>query len=89
MLPLVYDELRRLAAQKMAQEGPDHTLQATALVHEAYLRATFDDSTNHANLSWTIRTDFVYPYDTTIQKLHDLLAGGSDAVAAGEGLLRW
>jgi RNA polymerase sigma factor (TIGR02999 family) len=38
LLPLVYDELRKLAAQKMAQESPDQTLQATALVHEAYLR---------------------------------------------------
>jgi len=38
LLPLVYDELRLLAAQKMAQERPGQTLQATALVHEAYLR---------------------------------------------------
>jgi RNA polymerase sigma factor (TIGR02999 family) len=38
LLPLVYDELRRLAAQKLAQEQPGQTLQATALVHEAYLR---------------------------------------------------
>jgi RNA polymerase sigma factor (TIGR02999 family) len=38
LLPLVYDELRRLAAQKLAQELPGQTLQATALVHEAYLR---------------------------------------------------
>src|SRR5687767_5405985 len=38
LLPLVYDELRRLAAQKLAQEKPGQTLQATALVHEAYLR---------------------------------------------------
>ena len=38
LLPLVYDELRKLAAQKMAQENPGQTLQATALVHEAYLR---------------------------------------------------
>jgi RNA polymerase sigma factor (TIGR02999 family) len=38
LLPLVYDELRRLAAQKLAEEKPGHTLQATALVHEAYLR---------------------------------------------------
>ena len=37
LLPLVYDELRRLAAQKLAQEKPGQTLQATALVHEAYL----------------------------------------------------
>jgi RNA polymerase sigma factor (TIGR02999 family) len=38
LLPLVYDELRRLAAQKLALERPGQTLQATALVHEAYLR---------------------------------------------------
>jgi RNA polymerase sigma factor (TIGR02999 family) len=38
LLPLVYDELRKLAAQKLAQEKPGQTLQATALVHEAYLR---------------------------------------------------
>ena len=38
LLPLVYDELRKLAAAKMAQEQPDQTLQATALVHEAYIR---------------------------------------------------
>jgi RNA polymerase sigma factor (TIGR02999 family) len=44
LLPLVYDELRRLAAQKMAQEKPGLTLQATALVHEAYLRLVGDQS---------------------------------------------
>src|ERR1700675_5063612 len=38
LLPLVYEELRRLAAQKLAKENPGQTLQATALVHEAYLR---------------------------------------------------
>jgi RNA polymerase sigma factor (TIGR02999 family) len=38
LLPLVYDELRKIAAQQMAQEKPGQTLQATALVHEAYLR---------------------------------------------------
>src|SRR5215470_15128679 len=38
LLPLVYDELRRLAAHKMAHEAPGHTLQPTALVHEAWLR---------------------------------------------------
>jgi RNA polymerase sigma factor (TIGR02999 family) len=38
LLPLVYDELRKLASQKLAQERPGQTLQATALVHEAYLR---------------------------------------------------
>ena len=43
LLPLVYDELRRLAAQKLAQEKPGQTLQATALVHEAYLRLVDPD----------------------------------------------
>src|SRR5580692_730697 len=38
LLPLVYDELRKLAAQRMARERPGQTLDATALVHEAYLR---------------------------------------------------
>jgi RNA polymerase sigma factor (TIGR02999 family) len=42
LLPLVYDELRRLATAKMASERPDHTLEATALVHEAYLRLVGD-----------------------------------------------
>ena len=38
ILPLVYEELRQLAQRKMAREAPGHTLQATALVHEAWLR---------------------------------------------------
>src|SRR6516225_6756549 len=42
LLPLVYEELRRLAAQQLAQEKPGQTLQATALVHEAYLRLAGD-----------------------------------------------
>ena len=42
LLPLVYEELRRLAASKMAQEQPGQTLQATALVHEAWLRLVGD-----------------------------------------------
>src|SRR5262249_49989680 len=43
LLPLVYDELRQLAAHKLAQEAPGHTLQPTALVHEAYLRLVGDE----------------------------------------------
>src|SRR6059058_6257633 len=42
LLPLVYDELRKLAATRMSAESPDHTLDATALVHEAYLRLVGD-----------------------------------------------
>src|SRR5262245_4550540 len=47
LLPLVYDELRRLAAQQLAQERPGQTLQATALVHEAYLRLAGPDGGRH------------------------------------------
>ena len=49
LLPLVYDELRKLAAQKLAQEKPGQTLQATALVHEAYLRLVEGDKAQHWN----------------------------------------
>src|SRR5262249_9609902 len=49
LLPLVYEELRKLAAQKLAQEKPGQTLQATALVHEAYLRLVDGDKVQHWN----------------------------------------
>jgi len=54
LLPLVYNELRRLAAQNMAKESPGHTLQATALVHEAYLRLINDEEVRH----WDSRRHF-------------------------------
>jgi RNA polymerase sigma factor (TIGR02999 family) len=54
LLPLVYDELRRLAALKLAQEKPGQTLQATALVHEAYLRLVGADQAQH----WDSRGHF-------------------------------
>jgi RNA polymerase sigma factor (TIGR02999 family) len=49
LLPLVYDELRKLAAQRMAQEAPGQTLQGTALVHEAYLRLVDVEQVQHWN----------------------------------------
>jgi RNA polymerase sigma factor (TIGR02999 family) len=49
LLPLVYAELRNLAAQKLAQEGPGQTLQATALIHEAYLRLVGTDTEQQWN----------------------------------------
>ena len=49
LLPLVYDELRKLAAQRMAGESPDHTLGPTALVHEAYLRLVGKDDPGWQN----------------------------------------
>ncbi|MGI6414294.1 MAG: ECF-type sigma factor [Thermoguttaceae bacterium] len=54
LLPLVYDELRKLAAARMAQEKPGQTLQATALVHEAYLRLVNAEKTRH----WDSRGHF-------------------------------
>src|SRR4051812_46882657 len=49
LLPLVYDELRQLAVQKLAQERPGQTLQPTALVHEAYLRLLGPQSSRSFN----------------------------------------
>ena len=54
LLPLVYQELRKLAAAKMAEERKDHTLEATALVHEAYLRLVGNESAQ----SWDSRRHF-------------------------------
>ncbi len=53
LLPLVYDELRRLAQSYMKNERPDHTLQATALVHDAYIRLV-----DWENVSWQNRAHF-------------------------------
>jgi len=53
LLPLVYEELRRLAAQKMSRESPGQTLQATALVHEAYIRLVGSEARD-----WGRRTHF-------------------------------
>src|SRR5437588_10406322 len=54
LLPMVYDALRKLAAQKLAQESPGQTLQATALVHEAYIRLVDVDKAQ----SWKGRGHF-------------------------------
>ena len=54
LLPLVYEELRRLAAARMASERPEHTLQATALVHEAYIRLVDVEKAQH----WKSRSQF-------------------------------
>jgi RNA polymerase sigma factor (TIGR02999 family) len=55
LLPLVYEELRKLAAAKMTSESPGHTLQATALVHEAYLRLVDVEHARH----WHGRAHFL------------------------------
>jgi RNA polymerase sigma factor (TIGR02999 family) len=56
LLPLVYEELRQLARQRMRQERPDHTLQATALVHEAFLRLV--ENGKSADCRWEGRGHF-------------------------------
>src|SRR3974377_1031104 len=60
LLPLVYDELRKLAAQKLAQEKPGQTLQPTALVHEAYLRlvASPERESEESKQHWNSRGHF-------------------------------
>jgi RNA polymerase sigma factor (TIGR02999 family) len=55
LLPLVYDELRKLAAHKLAHQTPGQTLQPTALVHEAYLRIA-----GNSNMSWEGRQHFFF-----------------------------
>ena len=66
LLPLVYDELRKLAAVKMAQEKPGQTLQATALVHEAYLRLVAQDPGRH----WDHRGHF---FAAAAEAMHRIL----------------
>jgi len=66
LLPLVYDELRKLAAAKLAQEKPGQTMQATALVHEAYLRLVGKDE-KHA--SWENRGHFFAAAATAMRRI--------------------
>jgi RNA polymerase sigma factor (TIGR02999 family) len=65
LLPLVYDELRKLAAQRMAQEKPGQTLQATALVHEAYLRLVDVEKVQH----WDSRGHFFAAAAEAMQRI--------------------
>ena len=90
LLPLVYEELRKLAAQKMAQENPGQTLQPTALVHEAYLRLV----KNH-DPGWEGRRHF---FGAAAQAMREILieqarrkdsrkrGGGAHRVELSEGL---
>jgi RNA polymerase sigma factor (TIGR02999 family) len=65
LLPLVYDELRKLAAQKLAREPPGQTLQPTALVHKAYLRLVGDGPAKR----WSGRGHFFAPPATAIRHI--------------------
>lgn len=66
LLPLVYDELRKLAAAKIAQEKPGQTLQPTALVHEAYLRLI---GSNGASSTWESRIHFLAAAATAMRRI--------------------
>jgi RNA polymerase sigma factor (TIGR02999 family) len=77
LFPLVYDELRKLAAAKMAAERPDHTLQATALVHEAYVRLVESDQ------PWESRAHFYAAAANSMRQILVSWARGKHASKRG------
>jgi RNA polymerase sigma factor (TIGR02999 family) len=84
LLPLVYDELRKLAAQKLAQEKPGQTLQATALVHEAYLRLTGSREARH----WNSRRHFFVAAAEAMRRVLVEAARHKGRIKRGGGLVR-
>src|ERR1700693_6105733 len=91
LLPLVYDELRKLAAAKLAQEKPGQTLESTALVHEAYLRLVDVKEAQH----WNSRAHFFAAaaqamrnilVDSARRKQRNKHGGGRQRVALDEAL---
>ena len=89
LLPLVYDELRRLAAQKLAQERPDHTLQPTALVHEAYLRLVASgDASAPREQSWDGRGHFFAAAAEAMRRILVENARRKRSLKRGGGLAR-
>jgi RNA polymerase sigma factor (TIGR02999 family) len=81
LLPFVYDELRQLAAQRLAQEKPGQTLQATALVHEAYLRLVGDGQGQH----WDHRGHFFAAAAEAMRRILVDAARRKQAVRHGGG----
>jgi RNA polymerase sigma factor (TIGR02999 family) len=79
LLPLVYDELRKLAAQKLAQEKPGQTLEATALVHEAYLRLVDADQAQR----WKSRGHFFAAAAEAMRRILIEIARGKQRVKRG------
>ena len=76
VVPLIYEELRRLAAHYMARERPEHTLQTTALVHEAYLRLV-----DHRQATWRNRAHF---FGAAAQVMRRILVDHARARQAGK-----
>ena len=95
LLPLVYDELRKLAAAKLASEKPGQTLQATGLVHEAYLRLVGGRAGKDGGI-WNGRGHFFAAaaeamrrilVDSARRKMADVHGGGLDRIALHDGEL--
>jgi RNA polymerase sigma factor (TIGR02999 family) len=84
LLPLVYEELRKLAAAKLSNEKPGQTLQATALVHEAYLRLVDVDKAQH----WDSRGHFFGAAAEAMRRILVESARQKDSVKRGGGLVR-
>src|SRR5216683_1777459 len=84
LLPLVYDELRKLAARKLIQEKPGQTLEATALVHEAYLRLVDADRPQQ----WNSRGHFFAAAAEAMRRILVENARRKKAVKQGGGLRR-
>src|SRR5262245_46764009 len=84
LLPLVYEELRRLAAQRLAQEKPGQTLEATALVHEAYLRLLGDGQGQH----WDHRGHFFAAAAEAMRRILIDAARHKQAIRHGGGKRR-
>jgi RNA polymerase sigma factor (TIGR02999 family) len=84
LLPLVYDELRTLAARKLAREKPGQTLQATALVHEAYLRLVGAEKSQH----WDSRGHFFAAAAEAIRRILVENARRKQRIKHGGGLER-
>jgi RNA polymerase sigma factor (TIGR02999 family) len=84
LLPLVYDELRRLAAHRLAHEAPGQTLDATALVHEAYLRLVGEDRGQH----WGGRDHFFAAAAEAMRRILVENARRKHTLRHGGGLVR-
>jgi RNA polymerase sigma factor (TIGR02999 family) len=84
LLPLVYDELRRLAAARLAAEKPDQTLQATALVHEAYVRLVGGTEPRQ----WTGRRHFLAAAAEAMRRILVEVARRKGSLKRGGGLAR-
>src|SRR5262245_5601214 len=84
LLPLVYDELRQLASQRLSQEKPGQTLQATALVHEAYIRLVNVEKAQH----WNSRGHFFAAAAEAMRRILVEKARQKKAAKAGGGWQR-